>query len=195
MRAKTATEIHPLLAARRSPRAFDAEHVLDDDALTALLEAARWAPSSSNTQPWRFLVGRRGDDVFAAIESTLVPGNLLWAPRASALLLVVVERTDAEGRERTHAQWDAGQAVALLTVQAQALDLGVRQIGGFSAERARATFAIPARFDPTTVVAIGRPLPIAAVPDDMRERETAPRVRKPLDEVAFSRWGEPLDAG
>jgi nitroreductase len=192
MRADTATAIHPLLATRRSPRAFDPEHVLDDETLTALLEAARWAPSSSNTQPWRFLVGQRGDEVFAAIEGTLAAGNLIWAPQASALLLVVVERTDAEGRPRRHAEWDAGQAAALLTVQAQHLGLGVRQIGGFSPADARAAFAIPTRFEPMTVVAVGQPLAGAEIPEDLREREVAPRIRKPLAEVAFSRWGEPL---
>jgi nitroreductase len=190
--ATTATDIHPLLAGRRSPRAFDPEHELGDDALTALLEAARWAPSSSNSQPWRFLVGRRGDEVFTAIEGTLAAGNLLWAPQVSALLLVAVERTDAEGRPLRHAAWDAGQAIALLTVQAEADGLAVRQMGGFSPGAARAAMAIPARFEPMTVVAVGRPLALDVVPQELREREVAPRVRKPLDEVAFSRWGVPL---
>jgi nitroreductase len=139
-------------------------------------------------------VGRRGDDVFAGLEGTLAAGNLLWAPLASALLLVAVERTDAEGRPRRHAAWDAGQAVALLTVQAEAQGLGVRQMGGFSPDAARAALAIPARFDPMTVLAVGRPLGLDDVPEDLLEREQAPRVRKPLDEVAFTRWGAPYEA-
>jgi nitroreductase len=193
--ATTDTAIHPLLASRRSPRAFDPGHVLDDAALTALLEAARWAPSSTNSQPWRFLVGRRGDEVFTALERTLAAGNRLWAPQASALLLVAVEATDPDGRPRRHAAWDAGQAVALLTVQAEAEGLAVRQMAGFSPDAARAALAVPDRYEPMTVVAVGRPLPPDAIPDEMRERELAPRVRKPLEEVAFSRWGQPLGRG
>jgi nitroreductase len=182
----TATALHPLLAERTSPRDMDPAHVLGDDALHALLEAARWAPSSMNGQPWRFLVGRRGDDVFATIVGTLAEGNRGWVAGASALLLVVSDTLDAEERPRRHAEWDAGQAVAHLTVQAEAMGLGVRQMGGFSADAARAAFGIPARYAVLTVVAVGRRREGAATP---------PRVRRPLAETAFSTWGTPIPAG
>lgn len=184
--------IHPLLAQRRSPRAFDPRHELSAEELTALLEAARWAPSSTNSQPWRYLVGRRGDAVFTALHAALSEGNRTWAARASALLLAVAEVRGPEGAPRSHAAWDVGQSVAHLTLQAGALGLAVRQMGGFDPEAASASLGVPAGFAALTVVAVGRPQRPAEIPADLHQRETAPRVRKPLEEVAFSTWGQPL---
>src|ERR1700734_472812 len=93
--ASTAVPVHPLLAERWSPRAFDRSHELDDAALTALLEAARWAPSAANSQPWRFLVTRRGDEAHARLFAALAPGHQAWAGAASTLVLVAA-RTAAE---------------------------------------------------------------------------------------------------
>jgi nitroreductase len=191
--ATTSSALHPLLARRTSPRAFDPAHELDDATLAALLEAARWAPSSTNAQPWRFLVGRRGDEVHEALVATLLPGNLTWAPAASGLLLVAAEVVDAEGRERRHAAWDAGQAVAHLTVQAEAMGLAVRQIGGFRHDEAGRALGIPERVEPMTIVAVGRRLDGQEAASELAARDAAPRLRKPLAEVAFSRWDTPLD--
>src|SRR3954454_8714858 len=132
--ADTTAPLHPLLAQRWSPRSFQTSHQLDDEAVTALLEAARWAPSANNSQPWRFLLARRGDQEFKALSGLLAEGNRSWAPHASALLLVVAQTTDGTGRPRPWALYDTGQAVAALSIQAQANGLHVHQLGGFDAD-------------------------------------------------------------
>src|SRR5947209_20081909 len=112
---RTATSqvpLHPLLSERWSPRGFDTTHTVSPDELTALLEAARWAASAANTQPWRFLVARRGEDAFDRLVDILAGGNQVWARNASALVLVAAETTDENGQPRSHALYDTGQAVA-----------------------------------------------------------------------------------
>jgi len=122
--ASTTVPVHPLLAERWSPRGFDRAHELGDDSLTALLEAARWAPSAQNSQPWRFLVTRRGDQARDRLFAALAPGNQAWAGAASALVLVAARTADDDGRPQSHALYDTGQAVAALVTQAQARRAG-----------------------------------------------------------------------
>src|ERR1051325_6835990 len=117
--AITAAPLHPLLAERCSPRAFDPDHQLTDQQVTALLEAARWAPSASNTQPWRFAVTLRGTTEHAAVLDALAPFNQQWAQGASALIVVAAETAGPDGAARPWAVYDTGQAVAHLSVQAQ----------------------------------------------------------------------------
>jgi nitroreductase len=178
--------LHPLLAGRRSPRAFAPDHDLDDAQLTALLEAARWAPSANNSQPWRFGVARRGEPVFDALFDALMPGNRLWAGRASALVLVAATDVDSTGRPLRWAHYDTGQAVAHLTVQAQALGLVVHQLGGFDASAAGRVFALPDGVRPVVVVAVGVHEPDAALPEPLAERERAPRVRRGLGDLLLT---------
>ncbi len=192
--APTAHDVHPLLRDRWSPRAFSPEP-LPDGALRSLLEAARWAPSAFNEQPWRFLVARREDPVeHARLVSCLNESNRRWAADAGALLLTAARTTRASnGASNRHALHDLGLAVALLTVQATAMGLGVHQMAGFSVEGARALYAIPLEFEPVTVVAVGLPGDPDALPDDLRERETAARVRHPQQAFVFAgTWGDPL---
>src|SRR4051794_13397177 len=92
--------LHPLLADRWSPRAWDPGHVLDDASLEALLEAARWAPSAANSQPWRLGVARRGEPAFDALGATLAPGNQRWALAAAALVLLAAETVGPDGENR-----------------------------------------------------------------------------------------------
>src|SRR3954454_8621468 len=115
--ATTTVPVHPLLAERWSPRGFDQAHELADDRLTALLEAARWAPSASNSQPWRFLVARRGEVAFEALHQTLSGNNAIWADHASALIMAAAETVDENGKPRAWALYDTGQAVAHLSIQ------------------------------------------------------------------------------
>lgn len=178
--ADTSAALHPLLADRWSPRGFDAGHRLDDQTLTALLEAARWAPSASNSQPWRFLVGRRGDDTFTRLVDLLTGANRTWAPAASALVLAVAQTTDETGRPRPWALYDTGQAVASLSLQAQAEGLSVHQMGGFDADGARHRFGLTDDLTPVVVVAVGRHDRDADLPEPLAARETAPRTRAPL---------------
>jgi nitroreductase len=107
--AQTSVPVHPLLAQRWSPRGLDTTHALDDRAVQALLEAARWAPSANNSQPWRFLVGRRGEDTFTRLLGILAPGNRSWAHAASALVLVAAQTLDDTGRPRPWAPFDTAR--------------------------------------------------------------------------------------
>jgi nitroreductase len=184
--ADTDTRIHPLLAYRWSPRGFDADHVLDDDTLSSLLEAARWAPSANNSQPWRFLVTRRGDDACDRLTEVLAPGNRSWAPAASALVLVAAQTTDETGRPRPWALYDTGQAVAALTVQAEADGLSVHQLGGFDADAARHAFDLDETLTPVVVVAVGRHDAAAQLPEPLATREHAPRTREPLETLLLT---------
>ncbi|MEV6596333.1 nitroreductase family protein [Actinoplanes sp. NPDC051346] len=190
---ETALPLHPLLAGRWSPRGFDAGHRLDDTALAALLEAARWAPSANNSQPWRFLPTRRGERAFDLLTAALAEGNRAWAPRASMLLLVAAQTEDEAGRGRPWAQYDTGQAAAALVVQAEHLGLAVHQMGGFDTAAVTASLALPSTVRPVTVLAIGRHDPTATLPEALAERERAPRTRLPLDTLLLP-GAEPLGA-
>ncbi len=184
--AVTAAELHPLLAGRWSPRGFDASYEIGDAELVALLEAARWAPSAANTQPWRFVVGRRGDEVFARLVSLLAPGNQPWAPVASALVMVSAATLNDAGEPQRWARYDAGQAAAHLTVQAEWMRLTVHQMGGFNADGAVAEFGLGEGVDPQSLLAIGRLDPTAALSEPYASREVAPRVRRPLAELVVA---------
>jgi nitroreductase len=195
--ATTAVPLHPILAGRWSTRAFDGSP-LDDAEVTALLEAARWAPSAMNAQPWRFVVGRRDafavDATWQAIHDTLVEGNRLWADRAPLLVLAVARTTDADGSARAVAPYELGLAVSQLSTQAHADGLHVHQMGGFDVEAARAALSIPAGFTPYVVLAIGRRGSDDHLPDVLRDREQTPRERLPLAELVFAgAWGRPAD--
>ncbi|GAA4735337.1 nitroreductase family protein [Modestobacter marinus] len=179
--AVTTVPLHPLLAERWSPRGLDAVHELPDAQLTALLEAARWAPSASNTQPWRFAVARRGTDAFTAVRDTLAAGNQLWAHAASALVVVAAQTTGPDGAPRPWAAYDTGQAVAHLSVQAQHEGLALHQLGGFDRDRVAALLDLPAAVVPLVVLAVGRHDGQAELPEALAAREQAPRERLPLD--------------
>ncbi|QJA00161.1 MULTISPECIES: nitroreductase family protein [unclassified Leifsonia] len=181
--AVTAAPLIPALAERWSPRAFDPTAVVPETALTAALEAARWSPSASNTQPWRFIVARRGSAEFDTIASALMGFNQAWAGSASALIVAIAEMEDAEGTPRRWATYDLGQAVAHLSVQAHHDGLHVHQMGGFDVDALRSAFDIEERFVPTSVSAIGILGDPEALPDPLRERELAPRSRAALDEI------------
>ncbi len=181
-RARTAVPLHPLLAGRWSPRRFDEADVLDRGALLPLLEAARWAPSSGNTQPTRWVVTLRGEPAHERLLGCLSKGNLTWAPRAAALLVAVSLEADETGRPYPSHLHDTGQAVAHLSVQAEAQGLRVHQMGGFDAEAVRRAFALDAGARPSVVVAVGRPGG-EPLPERLAAREQAPRERRPLAEL------------
>jgi nitroreductase len=151
-------DLHPLLARRWSPLGFDESHTLPVDEVLVLLEAARWAPSAGNSQPWAFVVGRRGDRVHERLVGRLAPSARRWAPGAALLVANLshrlVESTDWEFSEFSH--YDLGQAVAHLTLQAQALGLGVRQFRAFDRDGLAADFEVPEHWEVTSMAAIGR---------------------------------------
>jgi nitroreductase len=184
--ATTQVPLHPLLAGRWSPRGFDGAHALAPEQVTALLEAARWAPSANNSQPWRFLVGHRGEAAFDDIFSVLVPGNQLWAGSASTLIAVVAETVFADGTPNPYALYDTGQAVANLVAQAGHEGLHAHQMAGFDKAAAVEKFQLSPDLQPVVVVAIGQHDANAQLTEALAEREVAPRVRRPVTELLLS---------
>ncbi|WP_025132778.1 nitroreductase family protein [Leucobacter sp. PH1c] len=185
--AQTSAPVLDTLAERWSPRAFDADHSFPEGALRGIFEAARWAPSANNSQPWRFILARRGTERFAQIEETLAGFNRMWAGSAAALVVNVAEIANAEGQPQPWAEYDLGQAVAHLTVQAHAEGFHVHQMGGFDRDAIRAAFELDARFEPVSVMVIGLVGDAEQLPEPLRERELAPRTRIELEDLFISR--------
>ncbi|MFE6254193.1 nitroreductase family protein [Agromyces sp. NPDC057865] len=181
----TAPLIHPLVE-RWSPRAYDPTAVVSTDVLRTILEAARWAPSANNTQPWRFIVARRGSDAFTTVHDALMGFNQAWADSAAVLIVNIAETADDEGKPRPWARYDLGQAVAHLTVQAQHEGLHTHQMGGFDGARIAQAFGLGEHFEVVSITAIGVLGDLDALPEPLREREVAPRLRKPLDELVVA---------
>ena len=164
--------LHPLLRTRYSPQAFDPSRTLSDAELFSLLEAARWAPSAGNSQPWAFVVGRRGDPNHAIMVERLKGSTRVWAPQASVLIMnlchILVEDTDWDYSE--FAQYDLGQAVAHMTVQAAALGLSCHQFRAFDRDELTTAFEVAPHWLITSMTAIG--LPVDEAPP-RRERRAA----------------------
>ena len=189
--------LHPLLAARWSPTAFDASYELAASEIEALLEAARWAPSAGNSQPWAFIVGCRGDAAHARLVRHLARSSGAWAPAASLLVANLahryVEDTDWEYSE--FSLYDLGQAVAHMTVQAQALGLHVRQFRAFDRVGLAAEFAVPDHWEVTTMAAVGRAAAARATPSAQEPRPApwranAPsRQRRSIDDILWPTTG------
>jgi nitroreductase len=189
--AETSVAIHPTIAARWSPRAFDSAAVITGEQLTAVLEAARWAATWGHRQPVRFIVGMRGDDTFTAIGELLRRGNS-YAKAASTLILVCTDEGD-DDRTAVYAAVDAGAAIAQLTFEAVSRGLIAHPMAGFDVDGARAGFGIPEGVRPLAVVALGVLSDYADTSADIVERDSRPRQRLPLEEVAFAgHWGQSL---
>jgi nitroreductase len=179
--------IEALFRRRWSPRSFTGAPVAQP-ALDSLLEAARWAASCSNVQPWHLVIARRDADAdaFAALLATLSPGNQPWAQNAGVLMLAVARTTfPANGNPNRHAWYDTGAAMAQMAMQAAALGLQLHQMAGFDPARAREAFAIPEGFEPVAAIALGHVGPAEALPEALATRETAPRQRRPVGEWAY----------
>jgi nitroreductase len=185
--------IHELLRTRWSPRAFSDKFV-SPEVLRSLFEAARWAPSSSNEQPWTFIVGTKDDpENFSRVLSTLVEFNQHWAKHAPVLGLAVSRLEFAQsGKPNRNAFYDTGAAMANLTLEATSQGLFVHQMGGFDHLKAVDVFGIPKGWEPIAAFAVGYPGDPQSLPEGYREREHTPRARKPLCEfVVTGRWGNP----
>ncbi len=183
-----------IFAERWSPLSFTDQEI-DTNTLGSMFAAAQWAASAFNEQPWRFVVGRRGDEVFDAIFESLMAGNQPWAGKASALAIVVAKSTYTHhGKPNKHAWYDSGQAVAQLVGEATTRGWSIHQMAGFSADMARASFEIPDDFQPVAAIAIGKRGPAASLPEPLDERENAPRSRRSLNETVFGlQWGRTSD--
>jgi nitroreductase len=183
--------IHDLIRNRWSPRAF-ADREIPHDTLRSLFEAARWAPSSSNEQPWAFLVATRNDHAnFSKALQPLVEFNVGWAKHAWVVGFAVSELNFAKNNSpNRNAQYDTGSAMAMLSIEATARSLFVHQMAGFDPETARVVFEIPAGWEAIAAFAIGHPGDPASLAQTLRDRENAPRSRKPIREFVMSgKWG------
>jgi nitroreductase len=192
-KALTDSPIHELLTGRWSPYAFDDRPVPEAD-LRSLFEAARWAPSSYNEQPWRYIVATQEDPAqFQRLLSCLVDGNQVWAKAAPVLALGVVSLSFARNATANRAAvHDLGLAAGNLLLEATARGIVVHQMIGILPDKAREVYGIPEGFEAWTGMAIGYRGDPASLPDPLRQRDLAPRQRKPLREFVFSgQWGTP----
>ena len=190
--APTDFPVHELIANRWSPRAFSEKEIAPAD-LRSLFEAARWAPSSNNEQPWAFLVATRNDpEEFSNALQPLVEFNANWAKHAYVLGYAVSELHFAKNNSpNRNAQYDTGSAMAMLSTEATSRGLMVHQMAGFDPDTAREVFDIPSGWDAIAAFAIGYPGDPASLPEPYRSRETSPRVRKPIrDFVMSGKWGQ-----
>jgi nitroreductase len=188
--ALTEFPVHDLIRERWSPRAFSNKPV-DAATLASLFEAARWAPSSNNEQPWAYLVATKDNpEDFEKMLSVLVEFNAGWAQSAPVLVLAVSRLNFPNGNPNRNAFYDTGAASILLSIEATARGLSVHQMAGFDSAKARQVFEIPSDCDAIAAIAIGYPGDPNTLSEKLRDREVAPRTRKPLAEFVMSgRWG------
>jgi nitroreductase len=178
--------MHELIEKRWSPRAFSGQPV-EKEKLTELFEAARWAASCFNEQPWRFIyAAREEEELFRKLFDSLVERNQQWVKTAPLLILTIARRDFSHnGKPNRHAWHDVGLAMGNFILQATALGLFVHQMAGFSSEKARENLCVPAEYEPVAMVAVGYPGDSRQLPEELRAREGAPRTRKPLAEIVF----------
>jgi nitroreductase len=196
-KASPSVPIHELLAERWSPYSFSARAVSVAD-LKALFEAARWAASSYNEQPWSYFVATKANaDEHERLLSCLVPANREWAKAAPVLVLGVVSRTFAKnGKDNRAAVHDLGLASANLVIEATSRGLSVHQMIGLLPDRARELYHLPEQAEAWTAMAIGYKASADELPESLRERDLAPRQRKPTTQFVFTgAWGQPASFG
>lgn len=185
MKAETSVPVHEIIATRRSPRSFNETATINNDDLTAILEAARWAPSAFNGQPWRFFVGKRGDEVFGQILSSLGDFNKSWAKNSSALILVAGKTVKGDGSIHADYQYDCGLAVAQLVIETHHRGLIAHQMTGFDKAVAQDVLSIAAELIPVVVIAVGTQDAPEKLAGPLLEREIAKRERLPLSEIVI----------
>ncbi len=189
--ADTQFPIHDLLRRRWSPRAFSLQPV-EQEKIQRLLEAARWAASCFNEQPWVFIIAKADQPAeHEKLLSCLVEGNRIWAKRAPLLMITLAKLNFSHNDQPNHhASHDVGLAVGNLLVQATAMNLVVHQMAGILSEVIRKEYTVDSGYDPVTALAIGYQGDLQSLPDILREREQEERSRKPLQEFVFSEtWG------
>lgn len=190
MRAETSVPVHEVIATRRSPRSYLNGHQLSNEDIRAMLEAARWAPSGMNGQPWRFYVGAQGDETYGQILSSLGIFNQKWAKNSSLLILVASTTVKADGNPNPEYLFDCGLAVSQLVFEAHNRGLIAHQMAGFDKSEASKALTMPDELVPVIVIAIGKQDSPDKLDAALAEREVAPRVRLPLEEIVIK--GLPL---
>ncbi len=192
----TSQPLHDLIRNRWSPLGFDRERDIERETLLSILEAARWAASSFNLQPWRFIVAPRQNAAeFQKILSVLREGNQVWAREAAVLMIAVTQRYRTPDAPNRHAAHDLGLAISQMVLQALELGVYTHQMGGFYPDKARELYGIPAEFEAFTAIALGyRSATLDHLSESHREREAAGRQRQPLSEMVFNgAWARAAD--
>lgn len=184
--AHTAHPIHDLIANRWSPVCLDNDTPVEKEKVDSILEAARWAPSSYNAQPWSYIVGFKGDPKHTQLAACIVEGNA-WAKEAPVLMLAVANKVfPHNGKENRHYLHDVGAASVLMAIQATDLGLSLRQMAGFDLDQARTTFSIPDTHEPGSMMAIGYCASDSSTcPQPLQDRDAAPRQRKDFTEMTY----------
>ena len=180
--AHTKTDIHPLLQNRWSGRAFDANRAIEKEKIDALAEAARWAPSSMNAQPWRLTaIFREQMAIWTSVKECLAASNQTWADQAPMLLVIATETQFTDEKPNRWAAYDTGAAMMALSIEATHQGLMVHQMGGFNPERLRESLAFPTDWNLLAVAAVGYQLPKDKIPAALVERELAERSRNAIE--------------
>jgi nitroreductase len=194
--APVSTGVEDLILKRWSPRSFTDKTISSAD-LTKIFTAASWAASSNNEQPWRFLIGRKGDDTYAKILDSLVEFNQQWARTAPVLLISAGKKTFAPkepgkpGAPNHYALHDTGAASATMSLEAIALGIHTHGMGGIDRDKARAHFNIPEDFEVGAAWALGYLGDPSVLSGSQQVAETSPRTRKPLSDFLFNGWDQP----
>lgn len=195
--AKTRVQIHELLAKRWSPRAFDVERGVSREQLSALLEAARWAPSCNGDEPWRYLIfdRKRDPEGWQKAFDCLSENNRKWVKNVPLLLLSCAGSTfEHNGKPNRYGPHDTGAASTCLALQAAAMGLAVHQMGGYDAQKARAAFDIPEEYTPIAMIAVGYQASPDVLDEETKAKELRARSRKSLESHFFERsWGKGVE--
>ena len=181
---ETSVPLTALLTARWSPRSYDKSYEISDAEILAILEAGRWAPSANNLQPWRFSVAKRGTELHEKVVAGLTGFNQAWAPDAAALIVVSVKRSDA-GESIKGNFYDAGLAVAQMSIQAQSLDLYTHQMGGILHDDLHKSLGLSSDLEVGVVITVGKKAAPEKLEGPALEREIAPRTRLDLSEIVL----------
>lgn len=185
--------IHSLIASRWSPRAYDSRPI-EPNKLQRIFEAGRWAASSSNMQPWFFLLGFKGDDVYEKIFSTLAEFNQLWVHASPVLCLAIAKTITSNGEENKSCEYDLGQAVANLSLQAISEDIYTHQIGGIDLARIAEILEIPSEYKVKVAFTLGYLGDPESLHPNLKKLEFSPRSRRLLNETVFTgKFGQPAD--
>ncbi len=191
-KANTDYSIHELIAQRWSPRAFSDKKV-EPEKLQRVFEAARWAPSAYNAQPWNFLIGYKGDEVWTNVFETLIDFNKQWVKTAPILALCVAKVKSEKGANPL-AAYDCGQALYAICIQAEQEGLHVHQMSGFDAQKAAQILDVPEDYQVLTAFVIGYPGDLAQLPEDMQKMEKAARQRRKVKDFVFTgKFGQQAD--
>jgi len=177
--------VHPLISSRWSPRAYDAKPI-EKEKLQRIFEAARWAASSSNLQPWYFMVGYEGDAVYQKIFNSLVEFNQLWTINAPILVLAIAKTTNNRGDQNISYAYDLGQSVAMLSLQAMYEGVYTHQMGGFDSLAVTLALEIPDDFKVLVAFTLGYRGDADKLPPNLLKLEMSPRSRRSAGESVFT---------